>query len=404
MSTTPPEASWTEIKMISSWTVDNVNQSAGNVPENCIILGMNTTIPWDNPQNLISLEAEYRFDRIKSAIIIPILFFIGFSGNCINMAVFFKQGLKERINMCLFSLALVDLIYLSTVFVFYSERIYTQFTDDERYGPVHQYMALNRVITLFGFGYVGLLLIANVSTERCICVLFPLKAKRCFPTKTLAILIVVSGLVLVLLRIAVVSHYKLVCFYEMRTRRLSWKPYANDYYFRNKAMINAISGVFYGFCVTIGCPVIVLIATIITAVKLTQTVRWRSQTSSSLSNKEIGATIMLIALSIEFCVICIPVIFIRVAPLFEPRLGAGGVYANAFNLLTSVMEICTYTNSTINFFVYVLAGTRYRKTLRNLLKQIKCSKLDSSTTVAISSRSVTGHAARVIRKTDQFID
>ena len=97
-------------EMTSPWTVDNVSLSASSAPENCIILGMNTTIPWNNPNNLISLEAKQLFDRIKASVLIPVLFLIGFPANCINMAVFFKQGLKERINLCLFSLALVDLL------------------------------------------------------------------------------------------------------------------------------------------------------------------------------------------------------------------------------------------------------------------------------------------------------
>ena len=201
--------------------------------------------------------------------------------------------------------------------------------------------------------------------------LFPLRAQRFIKTKTLAFLIVVSGLVIVCLRVAVVSQYQIRCFFDMRTQRVSLRQYVNEYYFRNKAMINAVNGVFYGFCLTIGSPVVVLIATIITAASLTQIVRWRSQTSSSLSSKEIGVTKMLIALSIQYFAVCIPVIVIRVAPLFEPRLRAGGVFGNVFNLLISVMEISSYANATLNFFVYIFAGSRYRATLRSILQQTK---------------------------------
>ena len=373
----------TEIELTSR-AVNDVNQSASAPGHDCIILGMNATIPWSNPDNLISLEVEYLFDKIKATIIIPVLFLIGLPANCINMVVFFKQGLKERINMCLFSLALVDLIYLSSIFVLYAERIYTQFTDDKRYGPVLNYMVSNRILTLFGFGYVHLFLVALVATERCICILFPMRAQRCIPTKALAFFIFVSALVLVGLRVPVVSQFQITCFYEMRTQRTSWQLYVNDYYFRNKAMIGVLNGVFYGFCLTLGCPAVVLITTTITAVRLTHIVRWRNQTSSNLSSKEINLTKMLIALSAEFLVICIPVVIIRVSPLFEPRLGAGRAYANAFNLLISSMEICSYMNSTANFFMYVFAGTKYRETLRSLLWKKKCRKLDPITTITNS--------------------
>ena len=399
----PSEAVSTELEM-SSQTVIDVNQSTSSaLVNNCIILGMNTTIPWDNPHNLISLEAEFLFDKIKATILIPLLFLIGFPANCINMVVFFKQGLAERINMCLFSLALVDLIYLSAIFVLYAERIYTQFTGDERYGPVLRYMVHNHVIVLFGFGYVHLFLVAVVATERCICVLFPMTAQRCIPTKTLVFVIVVSGSVLVCLRVAIVSQYQITCFYEMQTHRVSWQLYVNDYYFQNEAMISVLNGVFYGFCLTVGCPTIVLIATIITAVRLTHIVRWRSQTSSSLSSKEIGLTKMLIALSIEFIIICIPVITIRVSPLFEPRLGAGGDFANTFNLLISTMEICSYVNSTANFFMYVFTGTKYRNTFRSLFIKKTCKNLGPTTTVT-NATAPTELSAVVTKTTVQVVE
>ena len=354
-------------EMTSPRTADDVSQSASSVPENCLILGMNTTIPWDNPNNLISLEAENLFDRIKATVILPLLFFIGFPANCINMAVFFKQGLKERINLCLFSLALVDLSCLSLTFVFYAERLYTQFTNGERIGVVYRYMLNNNVLGLCGIVYGPMFLSVIVSIERCICVLFPMKAKSCIPTRTIAFIIVVGVLCLVSARFAVTAMYQVTCFYEMRTQRFSWQPYVNDYYFRNKAMINALNSVFYGVLMTVGCPVIVLATTTITVVRLTHVVRWRSQTSSSLSSKEVGVTKMLIALSIEFFVLSIPIIVLRVVPVFEPRLRAGGEFANSFNLLTGVSEVCGSMSSSVNIFVYYFTGTRYRETIQTAL-------------------------------------
>ena len=112
----------------SAWATLHINQSMNGIPENCIILGMNATIPWDNPRNLISRETELLVDRIKSAIFIPILYLVGAPANVINMAVFFRQGLGKRINMCLFSLALLDLISLTVIFSFYAERISVSYT------------------------------------------------------------------------------------------------------------------------------------------------------------------------------------------------------------------------------------------------------------------------------------
>ena len=378
------ETNVTETEKLAPWTAEDFNHSANTFPQNCIILGMNATIPWDNPNNLISLETEKLFDRIKATVILPLLFLVGFPANCTNMAVFFKQGLKERINLCLFSLALVDLMSLAFTFAFHAERLYTQFTDGERIGVVYRYIVNSNLLGLYGIVYGPMFLSVVVSIERCICVLFPLRAQTCIPTKAIAFIIIVSVSVLLFARFAVTAMYRVTCFYEMRTQRVSWQPYVNDYYFRHKAMINALNSVFYGFVVTVGCPVIVLVTTTITAVRLTQMVRWRSQTSSSLSSKEIGVTKMLIALSIEFFVLSIPIIVLRVVPVFEPRLRAGGEFANFLNLLMTVAEVCSNTSSSVNFFVYYMTGTKYRETVQNLRKR----KASSKTTTNIKQDSI----------------
>ena len=386
------QADVTETGVTSPKTVDEVNQSANSIPENCIILGMNMTIPWNNPHNLISLEAELLFDRIKATILVPLVFLIGFPTNCINMAVFFKQGLKERINLCLFSLALVDLLCLTFSFAFHAERLYTEFTDGQRIGAVYRYVVNNNILGLYGIVYGPMFLTVIVSIERCICILFPLRAQRCIPTKAIAFTIVIGVSGLVFARFAVTAMYEVRCFYEMRTQRVSWQNYVNDYYFRNKAMINALNSAFYGFFLTIGCPIIVLITTIITSIRLTQIVRWRSQTSSSLSSKEIGVTKMLIALSIEFFVLSIPIMALRVVPLFEPRLRAGGVFANSFNFLMSFAEFFSNLSSTVNFFVYYFTGTKYKETLQGLLARRaspKSTTKSESDLTAIVTNSLT---------------
>ena len=380
------EAGLTQTVATSPWTVDDVNQSVTGAADGCIILDLNATIPWDSPNNLVSFQTEYLFDRIKSAVIIPALFLVGFPANCINMAVFFKQGLKERINFCLFSLALVDLICLTEIFMLNVERIYTQFTDGERMGPVKRYMVDNNVIGLYGFLYGSMFLYAIISVERCVCILFPLRAKTCISAKAIAFITVVGVLVLGFGRFAITAMYQVTCIYEMRTQRVLWKLNVN--YFRNKAVISALDGVIYGFSLTVGCPVIVLIATIVTTVRLTQVVRWRSQTSSSLSNKETDVTKMLIALSIVFFVLSIPFVVLRIAPVFEPRMSDWGEFTNALYMLLGFSELCSYVSSTVNFCVYYFTSMKYRKTLRDLTSWWKNKQ--KTGTVRMNSTTING--------------
>ena len=73
---------------------------------------------------------------------------------------------------------------------------------------------------------------------------------------------------------------------------------------------------------------------------------------------------MLIALSVEFLVLSIPYIAIRIVPTFEPRMTAEEVFTNAAHLLLGLSELCSYTSSTVNFFVYYFAGTKYKNSSR----------------------------------------
>ena len=101
-----------------------------SAPPGCLVLQYEGFLPWDNPTNVISAQTEDLIRRCKNAIVLPILFLIGGPANVINMAVFYKHGLKERINVCLFALSLADLLYILQTSVMYCESI--QFNQEER--------------------------------------------------------------------------------------------------------------------------------------------------------------------------------------------------------------------------------------------------------------------------------
>ena len=103
-----------------------------SILEGCKTLVFDGFIPWNNPDNLVSLEVEAFVERLKGAIVLPLLFLIGGPANVINMVVFYKHGLRERINLCLFALSLADELYLIQCMFLNGERIYLQFTASQR--------------------------------------------------------------------------------------------------------------------------------------------------------------------------------------------------------------------------------------------------------------------------------
>ena len=97
--------------------------NTSSAPPGCLVLHYQDFLPWDNPTNVISAETEDLVRRWKNAVVVPILFLIGGPANVLNMAVFYKQGLKERINVCLFALSLADFLFVLHTFVLYIESV-----------------------------------------------------------------------------------------------------------------------------------------------------------------------------------------------------------------------------------------------------------------------------------------
>ena len=118
---------------ITVFTPINISTTTNtSILQGCRRIQFNGFVPWDNPDNLVSVEVEAFADRLKGAIVLPILFLIGGPANVINMAVFYKQGLRERINLCLFALSLADELYLIQCMLLNGEKIHRQFTTSER--------------------------------------------------------------------------------------------------------------------------------------------------------------------------------------------------------------------------------------------------------------------------------
>nr|KAG5693541.1 hypothetical protein BaRGS_019867 [Batillaria attramentaria] len=67
-------------------------------PAGCLLLLTQDFVPWDNPHNLIGMEFARLVSRAKACYILPVLFLVGFPTNCINMAVFYRQGSKSFLS------------------------------------------------------------------------------------------------------------------------------------------------------------------------------------------------------------------------------------------------------------------------------------------------------------------
>ncbi|KAL8620884.1 hypothetical protein ACOMHN_025017 [Nucella lapillus] len=313
--------------------------------------------------SIASSEVEEISRRVKNAIMI-ILFLIGGPANVINMAVFYKQGLKDRVSLCLFALSLTDAVYLVMAMIHHGEQIHLQFTTKETFGPVDAFLANHNLLALMGCNYISYILSAIIATERCLCVVNPLKFQTLLRTRTMAVIIVMSYILVLGLHFIIVFRYRVGCVYDPVCGKVAKAGFTAEFYDDNSEFIDSLETFVFGA----GLPGIVVtavvVATKLTTMKLREIVTWRTETSStSISPREVALTKMLVGNSILFLVCIFPVAVVRIVWLILPGMNMGGSNHNLFLTTLWINEVFTFVNASLNIFVYYAMGSRYRETL-----------------------------------------
>ncbi|KAL8625852.1 hypothetical protein ACOMHN_012444 [Nucella lapillus] len=162
--------------------------SGARTEQGCLIL-QDSINPEDNPENVVSKQLHFWVSTISNAVIIPILFLMGLPGNVLTAAVFYRLGLRERINFCIFFLALVDFADIIVVLGLRIEIIYRFLV-----GPSNFF--IKYFLGLTGFSWVSMFLSSVIAAERCFCVVSPLRAQRMVSTRTLAVVVVSISLLI----------------------------------------------------------------------------------------------------------------------------------------------------------------------------------------------------------------
>ena len=139
-------------------------------------------IPCDNAENLVDKATREEVEGLLLMTVLPSLELFGVTTNVINCMVFVRQGLRDRINLCLFSLALADISFLLFMF---SGRFFPFLGLFDR--ELREFWSEKFLNTVLG-PMLGTLNISNlmtmvISVERCICVVSPFTAKRFLKTR-----------------------------------------------------------------------------------------------------------------------------------------------------------------------------------------------------------------------------
>ena len=164
-----------------------------------------------------------------------------------------------------------------------------------------------------GFTWVSQILSAIIASERCFCILQPLRSQTVLRTSTMTAIIVAVNVLVVGLYFLVVTRYYIVCAYDPVSDSVVMTGVGREFYLQHQKLVDYLDVAVYG----VGIPglviVVVTTTTIITAIKLRQAAAWRASTSSSggVSPREIALTRMLVYNSVFFIVCVVPLALFR---------------------------------------------------------------------------------------------
>lgn len=344
------------------------NSSEAILPDGCINLLLNGFVPWLHPDNVVRFQDEVAFDRFKATILIPLLFLVSMPTNSLNMVIFFRQGLKERVHMCLFVLAFIDLAFIFFGFSMYGERVYFQFVPSEhRFGPAFQYILNHNVHGVYGLTWVAAFLTTVIACDRCFCVVSPFKARDFVSTKKMAVFIAVCNLLILTGYFFIAARWRTVCIFNPATKTTSPELFPSEFYIRNRFALDLLDGIVYGIFLPSLFLSLVTTSTMVMAFCLRRQMVWRWRTSTALSTKEVAVTRMLIGTSTLYVICTLPLFLFRVLILAIPEMSLTGHYYNLFTVLVSMTECFSYLNSSLNFFVYFTMSTKFRETFWSLV-------------------------------------
>ena len=162
------------------------------------------------------------------------------------MAVFRRQGLKERVNLCLFALSLADGLYLMVAMLAHGEQLVLQFTTKERFGPVLRLMANTNLLGLLGFTYVSQVLSAIIACERCLCVLSPLRFHTMLQTRTTAAIVTAVYTVVMGLQFVTATRFRLMCVFDSTTKTVQYISENGEFYRAHEKLINYLDSFVFG--------------------------------------------------------------------------------------------------------------------------------------------------------------
>ncbi|PVD28416.1 hypothetical protein C0Q70_11003 [Pomacea canaliculata] len=308
--------------------------------DGCVVLEFKDFVPWNNPYDVIKEEVYLLFQNAVSGVYLPILFLISTPANILCMIVFYKHGLRERINLCVFSLSFVDFIFITHAFLQHADTLYMKVVTGSRYTGILGIYLRNKLLGILGFWWASAFITTLIACERCACVVSPLRAHVLLKTKTTAAIIVIATVVIVGLYCVVGARWTVECIFDPVANKTTITTYSSDFFLANVHLVDTLEGTVYGVIL----PVVLReccnnsFCHHNTQVTSHDGVETKTSSAATSSSRDVTLTRMLIGMSVVFVLCNIPGICFRIAMLAIPDLSLNGRSNNKKESIERVSE------------------------------------------------------------------
>ncbi|XP_025101169.1 probable G-protein coupled receptor 32 [Pomacea canaliculata] len=345
-------------------------------------------LPSSNPNGIMKYETYLLCEYILSCWLHNAITLVGVPTNLISCLVFYKQGLRDRMNLCLFCLALVDLLFVALFYTIGTYCIVGYFRPDIQdwwKWSVRCYVTGVYRAFLFSSGCLTMV----IAVERCVCVLYPMKAENLIQTRTMARIIL--GIVFTMHLLCLVYPLKLSVASVPRanSNQVDYKLGVTKLYLQNQYVFDIVENTIIMTVIPFTTYIVVVLATAVTVVQLNRALAWRQMWGSSVSSSTARQTLlvkMLVAVSCIYILLTSPNIALGITRSVVAEFAVDRSYAYLFLATHGVyLEMCML-NSSISFFVYFTLSSRFRRTLYNMISAHTTNKSMRSNLVKVLKR------------------
>ncbi|KAH9514478.1 hypothetical protein Btru_025374 [Bulinus truncatus] len=284
--------------------------------------------------------------------------------NVINVRVLLKQGLSTSLNICLFFIAVFDLIKILTMQStnLFSNPFLINMSDSQ--------------ITLGAFYLIGgwpatcahrisMFITGYVTAEQCLCISVPLKIKRWATPRRALVAILIIQIANIVSIIPEYSSIYIDWVFLPATNKtvLGLVPNGN-----RPALRGMVFKIHVAFLVVGIVSVISLASTLVFLLRqksewrVRHTVDGRQKQTLSVRDQKTCKLVILMAAVVIVCYL--PVVIISLATIAIPEFNADGKLSTLFTTVWSFGHVFGISNSSVNIFIYYNLSSNYRLKFR----------------------------------------